>query len=280
MASRDDEPGGVDSLTRFLVEISRFPLLSREQEVELMRRIERGDAEARELLVNSNLRLVVSIAKRYQGYEVPLLDLIQDGMLGLLRAVDGFDWRRGNKFSTYATWWIRQAVRRGVDNRSRLIRLPTHVSERAQRVARAERSLSAAEAQVDEDAIARVAGVSRRQLRGLREAAIVVDSLDRRCGDADGSALGPSIADDGPDLQEQVEARLAAAAVRDAVEHLPERERRLIEVRFGLVDDDPSSIEAARHRLGISRGEATRLERQALHRLACEPRLRALHEAA
>jgi RNA polymerase primary sigma factor len=154
------------------------------------------------------------------------------------------------------------------------------VSERAQRVARAERSLSAAEAQVDEDAIARVAGVSRHQLHGLREAARVVDSLDRRRGDADGSALGLSIADDGPDLQEQVEARLAAAAVRDAVEHLPERERRLIEVRFGLVDDDPSSIEAARHRLGISRGEATRLERQALHRLACEPRLRALHEAA
>ena len=280
MASRDDEPGGFDSVAQFLAEISRFPLLSREQEVELMRRIESGDTEARELLVNSNLRLVVSIAKRYQGYDVPLLDLIQDGMLGLLRAVDKFDWRRGNKFSTYATWWIMQAVRRGIDNRSRLIRLPTHVSDRARRVARTERMLNVREAQVDDDEVARAAGLSLRELRGLREAARVVDSLDRRRGEGDGSALGLSIADDGPDLQEQVEARLAAAAVRDAVEQLPDRERRLIEVRYGLVDDDPATVETARLRLGISRGEAARLERQALHRLAREPRLRARHEAA
>jgi RNA polymerase primary sigma factor len=280
VARPEDDTDGVDSLRRFLAEIGRYPLLTREQEVELMKRIERGDSDARDRLVNSNLRLVVSIAKRYQGHDVPLLDLIQDGMLGLIRAVDKFDWRRGYKFSTYATWWIRQAVQRGIDNRSRLIRLPTHVAARAHRVTRVERAAVRPGGPPPEEEIARASGLSMRQLRDLRDAARVVDSLDRTLGDDDGLVLGLQVAVDEPDPYEEVAARLAAATVRAVVEDLPERERRLIEVRYGLVGDEPVGVEEARRRLGLARNEAARLERQALQRLAREPRLRALHEAA
>jgi RNA polymerase primary sigma factor len=278
MRDRDEDSDGVDSLKQFLAEIGRYPLLSRGQEVELMQRIERGDVEARDRLVNSNLRLVVSIAKRYQGHDVPLLDLIQDGVLGLIRSVDKFDWRRGYKFSTYATWWIKQAVRRGIDSRSRVIRLPAHVSVRVQQVACAERE-AGLERRPAEEEIAEASGLSLRQLRDLRRAGRVVDSLDRDRGD-DGAPLVAYLADDEPDPYEQVEATLAAATVRAAVQDLPERERRLIEVRFGFAGDAAASVEEARRRLGLSRTEASRLERRALHRLACEPRLLALHEAA
>ena len=279
MTAWEDDTDGVDSLGRFLAEISRYPLLTREQEVELMRRIERGDGEARERLVNSNLRLVVSIAKRYQGHEVPLLDLIQDGILGLIRAVEKFDWRRGYKFSTYATWWIKQAVQRGLDNRSRLIRLPTHMAARVQRVARVEREAVPGRPPAEEE-IASAAGLSLRQLRELRAAARVVDSLDRTRGDESGPTVGLYVADDEPDPYERVEAVLSAATIRAAVGALPERERELIEVRFGLGGGDPVSVEEARRRLGLTRNETARLERQALQRLAREPRVRALHEAA
>jgi RNA polymerase primary sigma factor len=278
MATRDDDTGNVDSLRRYLMEISRYPLLTRDQELELMRRVERGDGEARERLVNANLRLVVSIAKHYQGYDVPLLDLIQDGTLGLMRAVEKFDWRRGYKFSTYATWWIRQAIRRGVDNRARLIRLPTHMTLRAQKVARVERAAVQFGERPGEEEIARDAGLSFRQLREVRNAAKVVDSLDR-LSVAD-SAPGAPLADDEADPYDEVASKLAAATVRAAVADLPERERRLIEVRFGLVDQRPVCAEEARRRLGLARNEAARLERQAFQRLAREPRLVALHEAA
>ena len=138
----EDAATAVDSLQVFLREIGHYSLLTREQEVALMQQVERGDRRAKERLVNSNLRLVVSIAKRYQGRGLPLPDLIQDGVLGLLHAVEKFDWRRGYKFSTYATWWISQAVQRGIDDRARLIRLPVHVNVRARRLARAERDLA------------------------------------------------------------------------------------------------------------------------------------------
>src|ERR1043166_7176781 len=131
-----------DALQLFLNEAGRWPLLTAQEEVELAKRIERGDMEAKERMINSNLRLVVSIAKRYQGHGLSLLDLIQEGIIGLIRAVEKFDWRRGFKFSTYATWWIRQAAQRGVANKSRTIRIPVHIAEREQRIARAERELS------------------------------------------------------------------------------------------------------------------------------------------
>src|SRR5437660_3919744 len=130
-----------DALQLFLNEAGRWPLLTAEEEVELAKRVERGDKEAKDRMINSNLRLVVSIAKRYQGHELALLDLIQEGIIGLIRAVEKFDWRKGFKFSTYATWWIRQAVQRGVANKSRTIRIPVHLAEREQKMSRAEREL-------------------------------------------------------------------------------------------------------------------------------------------
>jgi RNA polymerase primary sigma factor len=253
----DEEPSeDVDSLRLFLRELGRYPLLSRQQEIELMKRVERGDDVAKQGMINANLRLVVSIAKRYQGHGLPLLDLIQDGILGLMRAIDKFDWRRGYKFSTYATWWIQQAVRRGIDNRARLIRLPVHVTARA-----------------------RAAGRSLSELRELEEIPEVVASLDQPLDDEEDSSLGALVAGDEPDPFEVVEARILAAAVREAVETLPVRERTVIEIRYGLTGGEPTSAEETRRQLGLGRNEVGRLERQALRRLAHEPHLVALHAA-
>jgi len=273
----------VDSLRVFLREIARYSLLTREEEVALMQRVERGDAKAKQEMINANLRLVVSIAKRYQGRGLPLLDLIQEGILGLMHAVDRFDWRRGHKFSTYATWWIQQAVRRGIDNRARLIRLPTHVCARAQRLARAENELSRNGANghgpADEE-IAAAAGLSLRQVRDLRAAPQVVDSLDRPLDIEDASPLGALLPGEAPDPYDAVTTAMVRDAVRHAVAALPERERAMIEVRYGLVDGEPTSLEDARRRLGLSRTQAARLERDALRRLAREPSLAGLHAAA
>jgi RNA polymerase primary sigma factor len=273
-------PDEVDSLRVFLREISRYSLLTREEEVALMQRVERGDADAKQEMINANLRLVVSIAKRYQNRGLPLLDLIQEGIFGLIHAVDRFDWRRGHKFSTYATWWIQQAVRRGIDNRSRLIRLPTHVCARAQRLARAEGELSRNGSQPLDGEIAAAAGLSLRQVRDLRAAPQVVDSLDRPLDVEDASPLGALLPAEAPDPYDAVTAGLLRDAVRGAVAALPERERAMIEVRYGLVDGEPTSLEAARRRLGLSRTQAARLERDALRRLSQEPSIVGLHEAA
>ncbi len=160
-----------DALQLFLNQISRYPLLTAAQEVELAKRIERGDSAAKDMMINSNLRLVVSIAKRYQGHELPLLDLIQEGIFGLIRAVEKFDWRRGYKFSTYATWWIRQAVQRGVANKGRTIRIPVHVTDRERRIARAEQQLQATLGRVpDDEELARAASLTVAQLREVRDA--------------------------------------------------------------------------------------------------------------
>src|SRR5215471_1792408 len=175
-----------DSLQLFLNEAGRYPLLTAAQEVELAKRIENGEKEAKDLLVNSNLRLVVSIAKRYQGHGLTLLDLIQEGIIGLIRAAEKFDWRKGFKFSTYATWWIRQAVQRGVANKARTIRIPVHIAEREQKISRAERELVAKleRAPTDEE-IAERSKLPLKQVREVRSAARAVASLDRPVGDDD-----------------------------------------------------------------------------------------------
>src|SRR3954447_4550218 len=173
-----------DALQLFLNEAAKWPLLTAEEEVELAKRIERGDHEAKERMINSNLRLVVSIAKRYQGHELHLLDLIQEGIIGLIRAAEKFDWRRGFKFSTYATWWIRQAVQRGVANKSRTIRIPVRIVEREQKIARAERELAAALGrQPTEQEIAEKSKLQVKHVREVRNAARTVASLDKAVGD-------------------------------------------------------------------------------------------------
>src|SRR5919202_43018 len=172
-----------DALQLFLNEIGRYPLLTASEEVELAKRIERGDQDAKDLMINSNLRLVVSIAKKYRGHGLSLLDLIQEGIIGLIRAVEKFDYRKGFKFSTYATWWIRQAVQRGVANKSRTIRIPVHIAEREQKIARAERELThTLERPPTDDEVAKAAKLSMKHVREVREAARAVTSLDRPIG--------------------------------------------------------------------------------------------------
>src|SRR6266498_3946491 len=173
-----------DALQLFLNEMGRYPLLAAEQEVEIAKRIERGDKAAKDQMVNSNLRLVVSIAKKYQGHGLSLLDLIQEGIIGLIRAVEKFDWRRGYKFSTYATWWIRQAVQRGVANKSRTIRIPVHIVEREQKIARAERELILEfERAPSDEEVAKKAKLNPKHVREVRTAARTVASLDKPVGD-------------------------------------------------------------------------------------------------
>jgi RNA polymerase primary sigma factor len=270
-----------DSLQLFLNEIGRYPLLTAEEEVELAKRIERGDLEAKERMINSNLRLVVSIAKRYQGHGLSLLDLIQEGVIGLIRAVEKFDWRRGFKFSTYATWWIRQAVQRGVQNRARTIRVPVHVADLERKAARAERELMAKLGRQPTDLeIAEAAKIPLERLTEAHDALRTIASLDRAIGDNGDSTLGDLVAGEGGDPVVELAVGLEDAVLARALETLPELERRVVELRFGLGGREPLSIEAARIELGISRDKLRRLEHDALEHLSRTRELQEVRDAA
>jgi RNA polymerase primary sigma factor len=258
-----------DSLQLFLGEIGRYPLLTAAEEVALAKRVEQGDAEAKERMINCNLRLVVSIAKKYRGHGVPFGDLIQDGVIGLNRAVEKFDWRKGFKFSTYATWWIRQAVQRSVAGQGRTIRVPTHVHERRQKLARAadklERELGR---RATHEELAAETGL---ELQHVNEALDVVEariSLNQSVGNDEDAELGDLFADDGADDPgEAAGEMLRRRAVRDALTALPERQRRILELRFGI-DCEPHSLEAIAGELSISRERIRQLESDALAELA------------
>ena len=271
-----------DSLQMFLNEMARYPLLTAAQEVELAKRVERGDPEAKNRMINSNLRLVVSIAKKYQGHGLPLTDLIQEGILGLIRAVEKFDWRRGFKFSTYATWWIRQAVQRGVANKSRDIRIPVHILEREQKIARTERELAASLGRDPSDAeVAKAAKLSPKHVQEVRAAARAVTSLDKPVSsDGDGS-LADLVAVSDASPEEEADATLRREAVRDVVGQLPEAQRQVIELRFGLAGSgEPQSLEAVGKQLGISRERVRQLESEALTRLSTHDALAELARSA
>jgi RNA polymerase primary sigma factor len=272
-----------DALQLFLNEVARYPLLTAADEVELAKRIERGDKAAKDRMINSNLRLVVSIAKRYQGHGLTLLDLIQEGIIGLIRAVEKFDWRRGYKFSTYATWWIRQAVQRGVANKSRTIRIPVHIVEREQKIARAERELMAKLERPPTDAeIAKAAKLSTKHVREVRQAARAVTSLDRPLGGADdGASLAELVAGEDVPIDEEVHVSLREEALHRALGELPEREREILALRYGLDGDaEPVSLEEIGRRLGLTRERVRQIESKALERLARQRELGALREAA
>src|SRR3954471_52099 len=224
-----------DSLQLFLNEAGRYPLLTAAQEVEIAKAIERGEKDAKDLLVNSNLRLVVSIAKKYQGHGLTLLDLIQEGIIGLIRAAEKFDWRKGFKFSTYATWWIRQAVQRGVANKARVIRIPVHIVEREQKISRAERELvTRLERMPTDDEVAEKAKLPLKQVREVRNAARAVASLDRPVGEDDSASLGDLVAQATADVAEEVQVALSEDALHRAISTLPEREQLVIRMRYGL----------------------------------------------
>jgi len=271
-----------DALQLFLNEAGRYALLTADEEVDLAKRIERGDRKAKELMINSNLRLVVSIAKRYQGHGLSLLDLIQEGIIGLIRAVEKFDWRRGYKFSTYATWWIRQAVQRGVANKAREIRIPVHIVEREQKMGRAERELTTKLGRPPtEEEIAKAAQLPLKQVREVRQVARAVTSLDRPFGADDSSSLGEVVAGESPSPEEEVTVNLGIDTLREAVAQLPERERDVVKMRYGLNGDvEPASLEEIGRRLGLTRERVRQLESTALERLAVQREIEALRSAA
>ncbi|MGH3035019.1 MAG: sigma-70 family RNA polymerase sigma factor [Gaiellaceae bacterium] len=271
-----------DALQLFMNEIGRYPLLTKEEEVELAKRVERGDREAKELMVNSNLRLVVSIAKRYQGHGLSLLDLIQEGIIGLIRAVEKFDYRKGFKFSTYATWWIRQAVQRGVANKAREIRIPVHIVEREQKISRAERELlpQLGRLPTDEE-VAEKAKLPLRQVREVREAARAVTSLDRPVGDEYGGTFHELVAGEAEGPEEEVSVSLEQTVLRQAVAELPDREREVVKLRYGLNGDrDPKSLDEIGKTLGLTRERVRQIEAEALERLAVRREIEALNRAA
>jgi RNA polymerase primary sigma factor len=269
-----------DALQLFLNEVGRHPLLTAQEEVELAKRIEKGDREAKERMINSNLRLVVSIAKKYQGHGLSLLDLIQEGIIGLIRAVEKFDWRRGYKFSTYATWWIRQAVQRGVANKAREIRIPVHIVEREQKIARAERELAPrlGRAPTDEE-LAKAAKLPLKQVRDVRGAARAVTSLDRPVADSE-TSFGELLAGEEAGPEEEVTVSLDMEVLRRAVAELPERERYVVKLRYGLNGDVvPVSLEEIGRRLGLTRERVRQIEADALERLAVQREIEALRAA-
>jgi len=257
--------GATDSLTLFMNEAGRYPLLTAAEEVALAKRVERGDLAAKERMINSNLRLVVSIAKRYQGHGLQLGDLIQEGVIGLNRAVEKFDWRKGFKFSTYATWWIRQACQRAVSNQSATIRVPTHVHERRVKLNRARQRLQAASG--DEPTQEELAKATGLELRYVEEALGAVEasvSLNQAVGSDGEGELGDLFADPNSlDPETEAAEALRARSVREAVRNLPERERRVLELRFGF-DGEPTSLEQIGRELKISRERVRQVERDAL----------------
>ncbi len=270
-----------DALQLFLNEAGRWPLLTKEEEVELAKRIERGDAEAKERMINSNLRLVVSIAKRYQGHGLSLLDLIQEGIIGLIRAVEKFDWRKGFKFSTYATWWIRQAVQRGVANKSRTIRIPVHIVDREQKIARAERALAPKLGrQPTDEEVAKQAKLPLKQLHEVRQAARAITSLDRPVGTDNDAAFGDLLDSGQAAPEEELTVSLEQEVLRRAVAQLPEREQEVVKRRYGLNGDrDPASLEAIGRELGLTRERVRQIEASALEQLAVNREIEALKVA-
>ena len=270
-AQAASELGVPDALTLFMNRAGRYPLLTAQEEIELAKLVERGDAAAKERMINSNLRLVVSIAKRYQGHDLPLGDLIQEGVIGLNRAVEKFDWRRGFKFSTYATWWIRQACQRALSGQSATIRIPTHVNERRGKIARAGRKLERELGrEPTREELAAEAGLQIQHVDEALDAAEAPVSLNRSVGSEDEGELGDLFGDPNADdpADEAVES-LRRDEVRRAVAGLPDVERRVVELRFGL-DGTPTSFEAIGKELGLTPRRVHQLQDTALARLADE----------
>jgi RNA polymerase primary sigma factor len=270
-----------DALQLFLNELRHYPLLDARQELSLARRIERGDLAAKEQLINSNLRLVVSLAKRYPTYDLALLDLIQEGIFGLVRAAEKFDWRKGYKFSTYATFWIRQAIQRGIENRARTIRIPAHVGIRQRKIAKVETDLRASLGRDATDAeIADAVDLRLEHVHEAREAMRSVVSLDRPVGEGEDTSLGTLLPSDEDAPDQEVAVALSRDAIRRAVAALPDPERAVVKLRYGIESDEPHHLSETGRRLGMTPERVKAVEAAALRRLAEVRELQGLEVAA
>ena len=261
--------GTTDGLQLFLKGIGRVRLLSAQEEVDLAKRIERGSFEAKQKMVEANLRLVVSIAKNYRNQGLPFLDLIQEGTIGLVRAAEKFDYRRGFKFSTYATWWIRQAVARALADKARTIRIPVHIVEKLNQIGRAERKLTTGlgrEPTVEE--IAEVTGLEPEEVESVKRSALVPISLEKPVGDEEQSEFGQLIADEHAESPyERAVEILTEEALREALENLSYRERRVLELRYGLGDERPRTLDEVGRTFNVTRERIRQIENQALKKL-------------
>jgi RNA polymerase primary sigma factor len=258
-----------DSFQLFLNQASRYPLLTREEEVELAQRIERGDLAAKERLINSNLRLVIKFARRYQGHGLSMQDLVQEAMLGLIRAAEKFDYRRGYKFSTYAVLWIKQAIQRGLDNTGRPVRIPAHIAQRERTVNRTESELSAKlNREPTDEEIAERAKLPLEEVRAVRDLTRVTTSLDAPVGDDGDTTLGEFRAESTDSVEDEVDEREQEQAVNAALSTLPEDERRVIELRFGTGGAPEASLREVAREVGVSQERARQLEARGLKRLA------------
>ncbi len=272
----------LDSLRLYLRSIGRVSLLTAQQEVMLAQRIERGDMAAKQQMVEANLRLVVSIAKSYMGRGLTFLDLIQEGSMGLIRAVEKFDYRRGYKFSTYATWWIRQAVTRAIADKGRTIRIPVHMVEKLNRVLHAERQLLQRYGrEPTPDEIANELEMSEREVRDLQRMAMQPVSLEKPIGDEDDAELGDLIEDQSAESPfEKAAERMRCENLRRALAVLPEREREVIEMRFGLVGERPYTLEEVGRAMNVTRERIRQIENHTLKKLEALPEAQRLRDSA
>ena len=270
-----------DPVDQLLRRAAQYRLLRPAEELELAKRIERGDLRAKELLINSNLRLVVSIARRYQGLGLGMSDLVQEGMIGLIRAAEKFDYRKGFRFSTYATLWIRQAIQRGLDNTARTVRLPANVAQQTRKVDRVAADLAAKlERDPTAEEIAAETGFEPDEVERLRKLDSRPASLDARVGDDDSASLGELLDSNALTPEEEVGRDDVADQLDKALAELPVEERQVIELRFGRKGEQPHTVAQTGRKLGVSTAEAQRLEDRALSRLARQDRVAALREAA
>jgi RNA polymerase primary sigma factor len=266
----DLEPAGTtDGLQLFLKDIGKVRLLSAREEVDLAKRIERGSLEAKQKMVESNLRLVVSIAKRYRNQGLPFLDLIQEGTVGLVRAAEKFDYRKGFKFSTYATWWIRQAIARSLADKARTIRIPVHIVEKLNRIGRAERKLvTGLGREPTAEEIAEVTGLEPAEVESVRRSARTPISLQTPVGDEEQSELGQLIVDEHAESPYDLAVEtLTNEALRDALVNLSHRERRVLELRYGLGDQHPRTLDEVGRAFNVTRERIRQIEHQSLTKL-------------
>jgi RNA polymerase primary sigma factor len=258
-----------DALQLFLREAGRHPLLTAAQEVELAKKIERGDGAAKQRMIQSNLRLVVSIAKNYRNQGLPFLDLIQEGTLGLVRAAEKFDYRKGFKFSTYATWWIRQAIARALADKARTIRIPVHVVEKLNKIGRAERKLvTELGREPTPEEIAEVTGIDPEEVDSIKRSAQAPVSLEKPVGDEEESEFGQFIADERAESPyERAAEILTKEALREALENLSYRERRVLELRYGLGGEHPRTLDEVGRTFNVTRERIRQIENQSLKKL-------------